>query len=147
MQHCGIHVFLTSISPSDLFFLGKPAWTLGSDSWIQNFTTQRLKFRIQPSDSQSHQSLHGATCFVAFANRIRSRTCGITLVRLHVFHFYSDGTPRIAIYEISTWNRIYVVNRTTEGHGPILSPGDLGGLWPLHNVYTQHRRRTCRTDG
>ena len=30
MRHCGIHAFQTALSPSDLFFLGKPAWTLES---------------------------------------------------------------------------------------------------------------------
>ena len=53
---------------SDLSSLGKPAWV--------------VSLRIQPS--HSHESLH----FVAFANRLRSRTCGIKLVCTHIFHVF-----------------------------------------------------------
>jgi len=38
MRHCCIHVFQTPLSPSYLFFLGKPTWTLESAGWIPNFT-------------------------------------------------------------------------------------------------------------
>jgi len=53
----GIHVFWTPLSRSNLFFLGKPAWTLES----RIFQPGVLKFWIQ------HQSLHGAIRCVTFA--------------------------------------------------------------------------------
>ena len=36
---CGIHVFQTPLSLSEIFLLGKPAWILESDGWIQTFMT------------------------------------------------------------------------------------------------------------
>jgi len=95
MRHCSIHIFWTPISLSDLFFLGKPAWTLKSDGWIRNCTTQVVKMWIQLSNL-----LHGVGCFVAFGNRIRSCTYGITLVRWHIFHFCCI---MIRITHIESW--------------------------------------------
>ena len=40
---CGIHVFRTPLLPSEIFFLGKPAWILELDVWIQKFTTRSHK--------------------------------------------------------------------------------------------------------
>ena len=100
MWHCGIHVFRTPLSPSDLFFLGKRVWTLELGGWNQNFTTQIVKIWIQSSDSHLHQSLHGAIQFFAFCNGIHSRTYGITLVRL-CFPFLSDLHNAYHIYGIS----------------------------------------------
>jgi len=89
MHHCGSIcdiVVSMCFSPSDLFFLGKPHWTLELDSWIQNFMTWVIKMWFQPSNS--HQSIHGVIRFVTFRNHIRNHTYGITLVHLHVFWFF-----------------------------------------------------------
>ena len=58
---------------------------------LQNFTTQVIKIWIQLSNSNSHQSLHGAFHFVTFGNCIRSCTYGVMIEHLHVFQFLSHS--------------------------------------------------------
>ena len=79
-----IHAFRKTFDP---FSLRKPVWV--------------VKFKIQPadlcSDLHSHEALHmEKSIFSAFANRIRSSTYGIILVRLHVFHVLSRSHSHTA---------------------------------------------------
>ena len=74
---CGIHVFRTPLSPSEIFFFGEPAW-----NWMVE--SRRLRLRSHKL-RDSHQSLHGTISFVT------DRTCGIMFLHLNVFHFLSDS--------------------------------------------------------
>ena len=106
MWHCGS---VCDIAVS--MYLGHPAHLLTYFSWesLSRHSNQMvesiilwpgvIKIWIQQSDSYLHQSLHGAILFVAFRNHIRSHTCGITLIHLHVFHFLSHSDSHTAYME------------------------------------------------
>ena len=68
-----------------------------------------LRPRIVKLWIESSDSVHGAIRFDAFANRIRSRIYGITLVRLHVFNFLSHSDLHNAHME--SWLIITRANR------------------------------------
>jgi len=91
MQHCNIHMFRTHLSPSHLFFLRKPAWTLESDGWIQNFMTRVVNIWIQPTDSHSHQLLHGAIHFVAVAYAVTHMESGSYVYMFSIFTYCVYG--------------------------------------------------------
>ena len=104
MRHCGIHMFRTPPSPSDIFFLGKPACTLESDGWIWNFITRVVKFWIQ------HQSLHGAICFVTFAYTVahveshHMFTCFPFLSHSHILNL---GLSCCSFCVLPIWRRVH----------------------------------------
>jgi len=68
MRHCGIYVFPIPLSPSDLFFLRKPAWILES-SPIR--TNRYIICHIRKSHTQSHTWNHAHTfTFVYLESRL-----------------------------------------------------------------------------
>ena len=97
MQHANPTVYATLWYPCVLdtpltyltILLGKASLDTRIGWLNPEFYEWVVKIWIQLFDSHLHQLLHGAICFVAFGNRIRSCTYGIMLVRLHVFHFLS----------------------------------------------------------
>jgi len=112
---CGIHVFWTPLSPSEIFFIGKPVWILKSGSW--SLQLRIINFWIQQSDSD--QSLHGMISFVA------GRTCGIMFLRLNVFHLTD-------IYGISTVSLL----KYADQFATVLT---LTNQWPLKNALGRWR--------
>ena len=107
MGHCGsvcnVVVSMCFWFPlSDLFFLGKPAWTLELDYGIQNFTTRShkimhstVRYPFAPISTQSNP-----VCRIRLCNR----TCRIMLVHLHVFHFLSHSDSHNACIE--SWLKV-----------------------------------------
>ena len=67
MQFCGIHVFRTPLSPSYLFSMGKPAWTIEWDSWIKDFMTGSYNSGFNRPFCRIHRSIESSSYVCMFS--------------------------------------------------------------------------------